>query len=197
MSRASQADALKHKEEVVAATSKLLRERGSAGVRVQDAMSAAGLTNGGFYKHFGSKDELLGIAAATAFDEMLDAMSRLHTEEPDAKLAGSKLLDDYLSKYHRDNPETGCGNTALATDSARVPAESSLHHSYIAGVHATLDGLAELMKTDERDSVDVRRRAIEHLATMVGSLTLSRATKGDAVSDELLQVVRESLQERW
>lgn len=181
MSRASQADAAKHREEVVTATSGLLRERGAAGVSVQEVMSAAGLTHGGFYKHFGSKDELVGIAAGAAFGEVLDVISRIRTDFPASAGAGAQLLDEYLSAEHRDDPGAGCANTGLAADSARATAESSLRASYIAGVQATLEVLAGLLDSDGGDADAVRRRAVEHLATMVGALTLARATKGDSL----------------
>ena len=103
MSRASQADALKHRHEVITATSRLLRERGAGGMSVQDVMSAAGLTHGGFYKHFGSKDELVGIAATAAFGELLDELSRLRESHPDSPV-GAELVNDYLSPGHRDDP---------------------------------------------------------------------------------------------
>lgn len=197
MSRASQADAARHREEVVTATSRLLRERGAAGVSVQEVMSAAGLTHGGFYKHFGSKDELVGIAAEAAFGEVLDVISRIRTDYPTSADAGPMLLDEYLSADHRDGAGAGCANTGLASDSARASAESTLRQSYITGVQATIEGLGGLLKSEDDDAGAVRRRAIEHLATMVGALTLARATKGDELSDEILDVVRQALTERW
>jgi TetR/AcrR family transcriptional regulator, transcriptional repressor for nem operon len=197
MSRASQVDAAKHREEVVAATSRLLRERGAAGVSVQEVMSAAGLTHGGFYKHFGSKDELVGIAAESAFGEVLDVISRISADFPASTEAGPQLLDEYLSADHRDDPGAGCANTGLASDSARARADSTLRQSYIAGVEATVDGLVGLLHSQDDDAEAVRRRAIEHLATMVGALTLARATKGDPLSEEILDVVRGALTDRW
>ncbi|HYI32796.1 MAG TPA: TetR/AcrR family transcriptional regulator [Glaciibacter sp.] len=197
MSRASQADAAKHRDDVITAASRLLRERGAAGVSVQEAMSAAGLTHGGFYKHFGSKEELVGIAAESAFGEVLDVISRISTEVPASADAGTQLLDEYLSVDHRDNPGAGCANTGLASDSARAGAESILRQSYIAGVRATIGGLSELLQSDGDNADAVRGRAIEHLATMVGALTLARATKGDPLSEEILDVVRRALTDRW
>lgn len=197
MSRASQADAAKHREEVVTATSRLLRERGAAGMSVQEVMSSAGLTHGGFYKHFGSKDDLVGIAAEAAFGEVLHVISRIQTDFPASADAGPKLLDEYLSAGHRDDPGAGCANTGLASDSARANADSTLRESYVAGVRATVEGLGGLLQKEDDDADAVRRRAIEHLATMVGALTLARATKGDALSEEILDVVRQALTERW
>jgi TetR/AcrR family transcriptional repressor of nem operon len=195
MSKASQADAAIHREEVVAAASRLLRERGAAGISVSDVMSAAGLTHGGFYKHFSSKDELVGIAASEAFDGLLSLMDRLRSDIPDRATAKGAMLDDYLSAEHRDNPGDGCANTGLASDAARASAESPLRRSYRAGVEKTLAQLTGY-EADAADPAEARRQAIGDLATMVGALTLARATAGDALSDEILEVVREQLEAR-
>ncbi len=194
MSKASQADAAIHRDEVVTAAARLLRERGAAGISVSDVMSAAGLTHGGFYKHFGSKDELVGIAAGEAFGGILSLMERLRAELPDPVEARNSLLDDYLSTEHRDNPGDGCANTALAADAARASADSPLRRSYLTGVEATLNRLEDYETGGDR--AELRRRAIGDLATMVGALTLARASAGNALSDEILDVVREQLETR-
>ncbi|WP_433113915.1 TetR/AcrR family transcriptional regulator [Micromonospora sp. CA-246542] len=188
MGRTSRAEAARHREEVVAATSRLLRERGAAGMSVQDLMGAAGLTHGGFYKHFSSKDELLGIAAATAFGELLALLDQLSDDSPDRSEARNALLRHYLSPEHRDTPGTGCANTALAADAARSPADSPLRMSYAVGVQETIRRL-----TDIEDGPEARRMALVDLATMVGALTLARATGQTPLSEEILQAAREAL----
>jgi TetR/AcrR family transcriptional regulator, transcriptional repressor for nem operon len=197
MSRASQADAAKHRDEVVVAAAQMLRERGSAGVSVQEVMSAAGLTHGGFYKHFSSKDELVGLAATEAFGEILQLLDALPGHDLGRDALGSGVVSDYLSPGHRDEPATGCANTALASDSARSP-QTPLRSSYVAGLSGTIDRLTEVRReAGDVDEAVARRRAIETLAAMVGALTLARATAGDPLSDELLTVVREDLLQRW
>jgi TetR/AcrR family transcriptional repressor of nem operon len=193
MGRASRADAAKHREDVVNAMSRLLRERGPAAVSVQDLMLAVGLTHGGFYKHFRSKDELVGIAAETAFDEIRALLTRLGEDEPDRTRARSELIRAYLSAEHRDAPGTGCANTALAGDTARAPADSPLRRSFRTGLENTLEQLATLEHAPRRDWEEPYQRAVVDLATMVGALTLARATSGTPLSDQILQVVREAL----
>lgn len=192
MGRASRADAAEHRDEIVAATSRLLRERGAGAVSVNDAMSAAGLTHGGFYKHFASKDELMGLAAAAAFDQRIAGMQRILEEHPERDDATTQMLDRYLSVDHRDAPGTGCGNTAIAADSARAPGDSPLHTAYTAGLRATVEELADYQPED-LDEQERRDRAILQLATMVGALTLARGTAGDPISEEILSVTREAL----
>ncbi|TMR21988.1 TetR/AcrR family transcriptional regulator [Nonomuraea turkmeniaca] len=193
MGRASRADAAKHREEVVAATSRLLRERGSARMSVQDLMAAAGFTHGGFYKHFRSKEELVGVAAATAFDELLTMLTRILDESPDRPQARAELLRRYLSPEHRDSPGIGCPATALAGDAARAPAGSPLRKSYVAGVEGVVERLAEYDGAPEQGDAEARRRAIVDLAAMVGALTLARATEQSALSGEILQVVHDAV----
>ncbi|MFG3558231.1 TetR/AcrR family transcriptional regulator [Micromonospora sp. NPDC047557] len=178
---------------MVAVTSRLLRERGAAGMSVQDLMGAAGLTHGGFYKHFSSKDELVGIAATTAFGELLALLDQLASDLPDRSEARTELLRHYLSPEHRDTPGTGCANTALAADAARSPADSPLRMSYAVGVQETITRLTDLENAPGRDGPEARRRALVDLATMVGALTLARATGQTPLSEEILQTAREAL----
>ncbi|MCE7010856.1 TetR/AcrR family transcriptional regulator [Kibdelosporangium philippinense] len=188
MGRASKAEAAQHREDVVHATAKLLRERGSASISVQDAMAAAGLTHGGFYKHFASKDELMGIAATEAFEDVLNQLVHL-AEDPDKPHARAQLVRKYLSTQHRDSPGTGCANAALAGDSAQAESQSPLRKSYVEGMNKTLSFFTEL-----ESGADARRQAIVDLATLVGALTLARATGRTALSKEILETVKDSLQ---
>ncbi|MGS2647638.1 TetR family transcriptional regulator [Streptosporangium sp. LJ11] len=196
MSRASRADAAKHREEIVAATARLLRERGVGGVSVQDVMSAAGLTHGGFYKHFGSKDELMGIATDSAFGELASLLRQLRQDHSDGAEARSELISSYLSSKHRDSPGTGCANAGIAADAARAGSGSPLRVSYTTGLRNTIELLAELQDPQVADDGTARERAIVCLATMVGAMTLARAAADDPVSDEILQVVQDTLLRR-
>lgn len=190
MGRSSRADAAMHREQVVTATSRLLRERGS-GVSVQDVMATAGMTHGGFYKHFGSKDELVAVAATAAFDDLNGWFEQILADASDKPAARRELLRDYLSPDHRDDPGGGCASTALACDTTRAPGDSPLHESYVDGLAKVIDMVAEFQDTE--DGAEARRRAVIEFATMVGALTLSRAAGKSALSDEILDTVRESL----
>jgi TetR/AcrR family transcriptional repressor of nem operon len=193
MGRASRAGAAKHHRDVVEATARLLRERGNAGVSVQDVMAAVGLTHGGFYKHFASKDELMGIATDVAFAELLHRVGEITDDFPDKVEARHEMIAGYLSTEHRDSPGTGCPGTALAGDAARVPDTSPLRQSYVRGVEDTLQALAALRQAPGRRKQATRRQAVVDFATLVGALTLARATRGAPVSDEILDTVRKHL----
>lgn len=191
MGRSSRADAAAHRAQVVTATSKLLRERGG-GVSVQDVMATVGMTHGGFYKHFGSKDELVGVAAAAAFEELNAWMEQVLEDFPDTTDAWRELLGSYLSTGHRDDPSSGCASTALACDSARAAEDGPLRKSYVEGLAKAI----ELVSRYENDESDAHRQAVVDFATMVGALTLSRAAGRSPLSDEILATVRESLETR-
>jgi len=181
MSRSSQADAARNRAQVIESTSHMLRERGAAGVSVQEAMSAAGLTHGGFYKHFASKDELLATAARTAFDGILERLDRITGESTDPQEARERIVRDYLTADHRDRMATGCANTALASDAART-ADPDLRAAYAEGFQQTLSRLEAVT-----DAPDARAQALQDMIVLIGGLTLARATRGSAISDELLE----------
>ncbi|MER6141362.1 TetR/AcrR family transcriptional regulator [Streptomyces sparsogenes] len=182
MGRVSQTQARKNRERVVETASRLFREQGT-GVSVADLMKAAGLTHGGFYKQFASKEALVDEATAHAFGEL----ARLHTAgverhagQRDA--AQRELIDTYLSVEHRDNAAGGCPAAGLAADMARESGHREAHRVYAEGVRAFADSLA----TEDEDG-------ITRLCTMLGALVLARATKGSPLSEEILSTARAAL----
>lgn len=108
MSRVSQAEARANRERVVEAASRLFRQRGVANVSVVDVMRAVGLTQGGFYKQFASKDALVAEAEAKGFGGMLQHLAELDADSGGHDAAVSALCDTYLSSDHRDALGTGC-----------------------------------------------------------------------------------------
>lgn len=154
-------------------------------------MGAAGLSHGGFYKHFASKDELLGLATEVAFQSVQTQIAGLAERED----GWNQLVGDYLSPEHRDAPATGCANTALAVESALAAADAPLRNAYADGLKRTLEFLTSLEGLPE-DQEEARRRAVVDLATLVGALSLARATGKTPLSEEVLQTVRDELTAR-
>jgi TetR/AcrR family transcriptional repressor of nem operon len=187
--RSSRQDTEKHREEIIDAAAALVREKGMAGISVPDIMAAVGMTHGGFYRHFVSKDALAPIAYQRAFEQIMgqiEASAAGHAQDKPAALA--EVVSTYLSPAHRDAPERGCATAALAGDMAREPSNSAGQAAYVTGVEvmvAHLEGLDE--------SEGAHERALLRLSTMVGALMLARATRGSAISDELLQAGREGI----
>ncbi|MEU5728103.1 TetR/AcrR family transcriptional regulator [Streptomyces antimycoticus] len=182
MGRVSQAQAEENRRRVVQTASRLFREQGTH-VSVADLMKAAGLTHGGFYKQFASKEALVDEATAHAFGEL----ARLYTAGLDQHAgqhdaAQQALIGTYLSVEHRDSPADGCPVAALATDMARESADHEARRTYTQGVGDFADWLA----TEDQDG-------ITRLCTMLGALVLARATKGSPLSEEILTAARAAL----
>jgi TetR/AcrR family transcriptional repressor of nem operon len=175
-------------ERIVAVAAARIRESGTERPGVADIMRAAGLTHGGFYKHFDSRDELIAEAVERALTE---------TELPVPETAGvddllAAFVDAYVSTAHRDDAATGCGVAALSADMPRVggPAQEA----YRAQVERYLAYLQGLLGGDDDAT---RRRATVTLSTMVGALTIARALGPTPRSDEILRDVREAVRDGW
>src|SRR6266403_1546290 len=113
----SKAQKAKTHKRIVKIASKRFREDGLAGVGIAELMKEAGLTVGGFYKHFDSRDDLVAEAVSSAFGGWKRRVEAAASGGPQASYA--KLIDEYLNEAHRDNPGTGCAFSALAPEIAR------------------------------------------------------------------------------
>ncbi|TCW00121.1 TetR/AcrR family transcriptional regulator [Biostraticola tofi] len=189
MARASKQQMALNRHAIVATSSRLFRAQGLNGVSVNDLMAAVGLTHGGFYGHFASKDQLAAIACRQALD---DSRARWQSacRQPDQDNLGN-LAAFYLSAAHRDNIDDGCAITALASDVARESEDKPVRAVYIDGVKSMLARLESFSNNDNQP--EERQQALARLALLVGSLTLARATAGDPLSDAFLAAARQSL----
>jgi TetR/AcrR family transcriptional regulator, transcriptional repressor for nem operon len=173
----SQADKAASHERIVTTASGRMRRDGIDSVSVAELMNEAGLTHGGFYRHFDSRDELVAEAIAAALTQ---GSARIQAA---AKLGGPEalaaIIDGYLSRLHRDKPETGCAVAALPTEIART--DPRARAAYSRQVRTYIELLAEL--TPARD-VDEGHLI---LAALVGALLLARAVEDRGLSDEILE----------
>jgi TetR/AcrR family transcriptional repressor of nem operon len=176
---------------ITEASSRLFRERGIKGVSVADLMAAAGLTHGGFYGHFESKEALAAAACRAAFEGSVVRWKARVAASADGAAARALLVERYVSANSRGSPGMSCPTAALAVDVAREPAESPVRAAFVAGNAALIDILASVQGA--QDAGVARRDALADFATMVGALVLARATAGDAISDEFLKAGRERL----
>ncbi|MFI2778954.1 TetR/AcrR family transcriptional regulator [Streptomyces sp. ALB3] len=185
MGRVSKAQAEENRRRVVETASRLFREQGTH-VSVADLMKASGLTHGGFYKQFASKEALVDEATAHAFGELTrrrdDGLEQYGGRREDAQRA---LIDTYLSVEHRDSAADGCPAAALATDMARELGALEARRAYTEGV----GDFAEWLATEDQEGVT-------RLCTMLGALVLARATKGSPLSEEILTTARTALTAR-
>src|ERR1700739_4358093 len=181
----SQADKSLSHQRIIDAAAAQIRREGVASINIAALMSGAGLTHGGFYRHFGSRDELI----AEAVEAALDRNPYQNAENPSERGTGSldAVIDDYLSPAHRDDPETGCAVAALASDMGR--GDETARAAYTTHVRRYLAGLARRAPSAGPDAPYVT------LAALVGAIALARAVDDPELSDELLMRTAHGLHE--
>jgi TetR/AcrR family transcriptional repressor of nem operon len=169
----------KSREAIAASAAALLRERGIQASSVMDVMKGAGLTVGGFYNHFDSKEELfvetLRRAASATWEPLLKSAKG---DSPRARTLS--VIRWYLSRKHRDNKETGCLLPCAAPEVARQG------EPYRSALEKELSGFVSSFADMQGGGAKNRERAIGLIALMYGALSLSRAVAGTPISDEFL-----------
>jgi TetR/AcrR family transcriptional repressor of nem operon len=168
--RVSRKQVEENKQTILTAAGRLFRERGFDAVTVTDIMKSAGLTHGGFYGYFKSKDDLIA-----------QTLAELKIENDAAKNDVVAQIERYLSPEHRDNFASGCPLAALAAETIRQsePARDEMS----ARLQQQIAQLSEAM--DDRDA-EASRAAIGSWSAMVGALILARMTADSTFSDEIL-----------
>jgi TetR/AcrR family transcriptional regulator, transcriptional repressor for nem operon len=180
-----------HKQEtharIVRKASIRLREKGAHGIGVADLMKEAGLTHGGFYAHFDSRDALVVEAFAYAMDRSLEHWRKLTGEiAPEKRLA--MIIDTYLTPTHRDDPGHGCAITSLGAEIARESPKT--RRAFALKMEQLIDLIADQIQEMPRKAA--RKQATSLLATMMGTLVLSRIAGSGELSDEVLQAGKEA-----
>jgi len=191
MPRVSRAEAESHREQITEASARLFRERGIKGVSVADLMGAAGLTHGGFYGHFESKDALAGVAVAHAFEQSVERWNKRIAAESDDPARRAVLVDKFLAPRSVKDVGMGCPSVSMAGDVAREPAAAPIRTAYLDGLESLLQILASV--EDGPDAAARRRAALADFATLAGALMLARATEGAPLSAEILDAARARL----
>jgi TetR/AcrR family transcriptional repressor of nem operon len=181
-----------HKQEtharIVRKASMRLREKGAHGIGVADLMKEAGLTHGGFYAHFDSREALLIEAFAYAMDRSM-AYWRKSTAETSPEKRLAMIVDSYLTASHRDDPGRGC---AVPTLGAEIVRESpKARKAFAAKLEQMIDMIAEQLI--DLPPKAARKQAAVTLATMMGTLVLSRIAGNGEFSDDILAGGREAV----
>ena len=183
----SKAQKAKTHERIVKLASKRFREVGLAGIGIAELMKEAGLTVGGFYKHFDSRDDLVAEAVSSAFGGWKRRVEA--AKSGGAPVSYEKLIDEYLNEAHRDNPGTGCAFSALAPEIARSDKRTRALTS--EQVRNDIQLIATLLPG--RDKRTARSRAILIFSALVGAMSIARAVSNEALSREILETVGELL----
>ena len=176
--RKSRKEAAETRERIVWAAAREFRERGIVATGLADLMKAAGLTHGGFYKHFASKDQLVAEATAAAMGSILEELAAHPTVN--SAVAG------YLSTRHRDKPASGCPLAALGGELARSDTKAR------AAATAGFVRLVEILSGKAR-SADARRQALVAAVTIIGAVTMSRVVSEPKLSAEILGAAGKNL----
>lgn len=184
--RSSREQQAANHDAILSSAARLIRERGFDGVSVPEVMKAAGLTHGGFYKHFASKEDLLVQAESAAFAARMAGLHELSARSDTPAAARAAFITNYLSPRHRDNPGAGCPTAALAADAAHPDTGPAVKGAYVDGVRAMLAAL-------EHGRQPADPPAAAELATLVGAVLLARATAGDELSEQFLDAARSLL----
>ncbi|MFE7890483.1 TetR/AcrR family transcriptional regulator [Streptomyces sp. NPDC057412] len=184
----SQAEKAATRERVLRVASRRIRKDGVDRPGVAELMQEAGLTHGGFYKHFGSRDDLITQAAAFALAEGTAKMERSARKNTQDARAG--LIDAYLAKQHRDGPATGCALVTLGAAAGR--GDQQIKQAYEKQVRTYLDLIAGL----DEDAEDPQGEAMLTLSALVGAVLISRAVADQEFSDDLLETVTAQLTDR-
>ncbi len=191
MPRVSREQTESNRLAIEAASSRLFRERGIKNVSVADLMASAGLTHGGFYGHFDSKDALAAQVCASAFEASAQRWRDRAQASADRAGVRGAIVEGYLSKKSRDLPGHGCPATTLATDVSREPVESAIRTAFVSGLERLIDELAALQGS--ADAQTDRAQALADLSMLAGAQLLARATIGSPLSDELLVAAKRRL----
>jgi TetR/AcrR family transcriptional repressor of nem operon len=164
-----------------------IRRDGIAGIAVAEIMKEAGLTHGGFYRHFTSREQL--VAEATQRALIRGSEWTVATGELGGRGGYTQLVDGYLSTWHRDHPESGCGVAGTAADVARD--NGPARRSYTRQVTDCLAVLADLIDTPDRQAGE--REAILTMSALVGAISIARAVDDLDLSERLLANVAAAL----
>lgn len=173
-------------ERIVEVASRRIREQGLEAPAVAEIMKAAGLTHGGFYKHFQSRDDLIADATEHALARSDEYVHGL-TDDADDPLAA--FADWYLSAEHRDEPGAGCAVAALGGDVGR--GQQRVRSAYGRQVERYLQNVGRFLGRRK----DARQRAIVAVSALVGAVVLSRAVADEALSEEIATAVRQGVDE--
>lgn len=190
MPRMSASDKKKSHERILKAASRLFRERGVEATSVADVMKAAGLTHGGFYRHFDSKEALVSAAFRQAAEELLSEVEAVPAG-PAHAAAREQFVARYLSAEHMEERGHGCPLAAMGAEIARLNGEAQNEAS------ETLERMARLLAADDPGGKD---QGLATMALLLGTITLARLAKTQELSEMVLGAGKRGahlLEQRW
>lgn len=180
--RKSRKEAAETRTRIVEAASVEFRRNGVDGTGLSDLMAAAGLTHGGFYKHFDSKEQVVAEALAVAAETMVEAMESTLSASPGERGLRTAIAE-YLSAGHRDDAAGGCPFAALGSDMARE--SDAVREVATAGFLKMVDVIAGQM--EGKSQAAARKEAMLMMTTMIGAVTMARVVTDPDLSATILR----------
>jgi TetR/AcrR family transcriptional repressor of nem operon len=189
--KVSREQAALNRERIVDVAARLFREKGYDGIGVADLMKNAGLTHGGFYGHFASKEDLMIEACQHALNQSLEGWRAKVASDPQRALPA--IIDNYLTTRHRDQPGSGCPAAAMGVDAARM--SPGARPAFTQATQQQFALLQDLLPDGAPGCTQERRRqqAIATFSAMVGAMVLARSVDDEALSAEILDAVKAQL----
>ena len=187
MPRVSRAEAESHRQQITEASARLFKERGINGVSVSDLMGAAGLTHGGFYRHFDSKEKLVAEALGMSRKDFVAGIRDAAQQGPEAVL---KHFRDYATTGHRDDVGAGCALAANGSEIVR--ADAATRHRATESFRTMFETAAPFMRAET--GAAKTETAISLLTNMIGALTIARMVDDPELSEKILDVTRRRIE---
>ena len=185
--RKSKQEAAATRQRIITAAAAAFRKNGIAETGLSDLMAGAGLTHGGFYRHFDSKDQIVAEACTVAAEALVEQLAAAAAKKPRRGL--KTIVENYLSVAHRNEPEDGCPLSALGSEIARADektrAAATQAFLRLVGVIGAQFGKAPPHVA--------RRRALVAATTMIGALTMSRIVTDSELSAGILREAKKQL----
>jgi TetR/AcrR family transcriptional repressor of nem operon len=180
--RKSKQETAKTRQRIVTSAAAEFRRHGINGIGLSDLMAASGLTHGGFYRHFDSKEKLVEEACSAAVESIAGTMASAISAKSKQSCLKTAAAQ-YLSKEHRDNPSEGCPFAALGSEIARC--DESTRSAMTEGFLKLVDTIAGQLG-ESRPAV-AKQRALVAVSTMIGALTVSRIVTDPELSAAILR----------
>jgi TetR/AcrR family transcriptional repressor of nem operon len=186
--RKSKQEAAATRQRIIMVAAAAFRKNGIAGTGISDLMAAAGLTHGGFYRHFDSKDQIVAEACTAAAESLVEQLA-VSASRKSPQRGLKTIVENYLSAAHRDEPADGCPLAALGSEMARAD-----ERTRAAATQALLKLVGVIASQFGKTRPDVaRRRALVAAATMIGALTMSRIVTDSELSAGILREAAKQL----
>lgn len=186
--KVSREQAAENREKILNLAAQMYREKGFDGIGIADLMKAAGLTHGGFYGHFSSKEDLMAQACTRAVDDLFAQGSARRAESEGDPF--EIFVEYYLSRKHRDNSGSGCLMAALGCDAARQ--SPSVRAVFTDNAKRMINGMKDLLR-GRVDEKQLQKQTLITLATLVGAQVIARAVNDEKLSQDVLAAATDSL----